>query len=122
MEMVVGKPSIKTIIAFPLFVVASGIQHDCHEYLASLKKYTLPEHPIFHPLLCPHYTCECLIYLSLAIVAAPNGQILNKTIVTALAFVAINLGVTAETTREWYVQKFGEEKLKGRWRMIPLLY
>jgi len=115
-------PSVRTLLTLPLFFIASGIQHDAHVHLFSLPKYSLPRHPIFQQLICPHYTAECAIYLSLALVAAPEGQIVNKTILTGLVFVAVNLGVTAETTREWYVSKFGEEKLRGRRRMIPFVY
>ncbi|KAI9817607.1 MAG: hypothetical protein M1832_004611 [Thelocarpon impressellum] len=117
-----GAPSFRTMICLPLFLIASGIQHDCHSYLASLPKYTLPSHPIFQILICPHYFAECLIYLGLAGIAAPAGSWLNGTIFTALVFVVVNLGVTAETSREWYVGKFGAESVKGRWKMIPFVY
>jgi hypothetical protein len=96
-----------------IFILASGVQHDCHAYLASLKKYSVPEHPVFNRLVCPHYFVECLIYLAISIVAAPAGAMLNWTIVCALIFVAVNLGVTADGTREWYVQKFGPDSVMG---------
>ena len=112
-------PSIRTMIFLPVFLVASGVQNDCHRYLASLSKYTLPEHPIFMDITCPHYTAECLIYLSLAFLGAPQGAIINKTIFTALLFCATNLGATADSTKRWYVEKFGAEKVSGRWRMVP---
>ncbi|KZF22198.1 protein DFG10 [Xylona heveae TC161] len=115
-------PSLRTFLCLPLFLIASGIQHDAHVYLASLPKYTFPKHPIFRFLLCPHYTMECLIYLSLSLIAAPEGVIVNKSVLAGLIFVVINLGVTAGTTREWYVQKFGEEQVRGKWRMIPFIY
>jgi len=98
------------------------MQHDCHMYLAGLKKYTLPQRYLFRLIVCPHYTSECLIYLAIAIVAAPEGQSLNKTVLAGLAFVVSNLAVTADSTRKWYVEKFGEESLKGRWRMLPFVY
>jgi len=106
----------------PIFIIASGVQHDCHKYLASLQKYTLPTHPAFQRLICPHYTAECLIYLSLALIAAPEGELMNKTILTALIFVTVNLGVTADASKEWYEAKFGKESVAGRWRMIPLIF
>src|SRR6187402_1645134 len=90
----ISKPSMKTFVAVPIFILASGIQHDCHEHLASLKKYTLPQHYWFQSVVCPHYTSECLIYLAIAIVAAPPGQLLNKTVLAGLGFVASNLAVT----------------------------
>jgi 3-oxo-5-alpha-steroid 4-dehydrogenase 3 len=113
---------MKTFIAVPIFMLASGIQHNCHEYLASLKKYTLPENQLFQLMICPHYTSECLVYVAIAIVSAPKGQLFNKTVLAGLGFVISNLAVTADSTRKWYVEKFGAEKLKGRWRMVPYVY
>ncbi|KAL2871111.1 putative 3-oxo-5-alpha-steroid 4-dehydrogenase [Aspergillus lucknowensis] len=112
----------RTLLCLPIFILASGIQHDCHHYLYSLEKYTLPTHPMFSRLICPHYTAECLIYLSLALLAAPEGEIANKTVLSALAFVAVNLGITASTTRQWYRQKFGEDAVRGKWNMVPFIY
>src|SRR5450432_2771609 len=109
-----SKPSLKTCAALPLFLLASGIQHKCHVYLAGLNKYTLPEHPLFQRVLCPHYTSECAIYIALAIVAAPQGQILNMIVSGSLLFTATNLAITAESTRVWYAQKFGPEKIETR--------
>ncbi|KAA8644675.1 putative 3-oxo-5-alpha-steroid 4-dehydrogenase [Aspergillus tanneri] len=115
-------PSLRTFLSLPIFLVASGVQHDCHHYLFSLQKYTLPAHPLFRSTVCPHYTGECAIYLSLTLLAAPQGEWVNKTLLSALAFVAINLGVTAGTTRKWYTEKFGEESVRERWNMIPGVY
>ena len=118
----ISRPSLKTVIAMPLFLLASSVQHECHKHLASLKKYTLPENRFFQFVICPHYTSECFIYVAIAIAAAPKGQIMNRTVLAGLGFVVSNLGVTADSTRKWYVEKFGEEKLKGRWRMVPYIY
>lgn len=115
-------PSLRTFLCVPLFLVVSGIQHDCHHFLFSLKKYTVPDHPMFRGALCPHYGAECVLYLSLAILAAPSGQFVNKTLLTCLAFVAVNLGVTAQTTKQWYKQKFGADAVQDRWLMIPYIY
>lgn len=115
-------PSLRTLLFVPLFLLASGIQHNCHAYLASLPKYTLPTHPVFQNLICPHYNMECLIYLSLAFLAAPEGAWINRTILTGLVFVSVNLGVTASTSKEWYENKFGKEKVAGRWKMVPFIF
>jgi 3-oxo-5-alpha-steroid 4-dehydrogenase 3 len=105
-----------------MFLIASGTQHDCHKYLASLRKYTLPAHPIFQRLICPHYTAECLVYVSFMFLAAPQGAWINRTLFTTLVFVVANLGITAETSREWYEKKFGAKQIEGRWRMVPFVY
>jgi 3-oxo-5-alpha-steroid 4-dehydrogenase len=112
----------RTAVAVTIFGFASFQQNECHRHLASLKKYSLSDHGLFRYLICPHYTCECLIYLALAVVAAPRGQLVNQTILCAVFFVAVNLGVTAVGTKEWYRQKFGSEKVAGKWAMIPFIF
>ncbi|GAD97774.1 hypothetical protein PVAR5_6454 [Paecilomyces variotii No. 5] len=108
---VTSVPTPRTLLCLPLFLLASGLQHDCHHYLASLKKYTLPAHPLFLWIVCPHYTAECTIYLSLALLAAPPGDTINKTVLSGLLFVAVNLGITAASSKRWYMQKFGPENV-----------
>lgn len=107
------------MLSFPVFLLASGLQHDCHMYLASLPKYTLPMHPAFQVVICPHYTAESIIYLSFAIMGAPSGAFVNRTLFCAFLFVYVNLSVSASTTKEWYAEKFGKDKLAGRGKMIP---
>jgi 3-oxo-5-alpha-steroid 4-dehydrogenase 3 len=115
-------PSLRTMVFVPIFLIASGIQHDCHQYQASLKTYTIPSHPLFRLVICPHYTAECMIYVSLAFLAAPQGEMTNKTILSCLFFVVTNLGVTAGRTEKWYKEKFGEESVRGKWKMVPWIY
>ncbi|GIK02423.1 hypothetical protein Aspvir_006476 [Aspergillus viridinutans] len=115
-------PTLRTFLCLPLFLIASGIQHDCHHYLFSLKKYTLPTHPMFRRIVCPHYTAECVIYLSLALLAAPDGEMVNKTLLSCFTFVTVNLGVTAAISKRWYEQKLGPDAVKERWNMIPGLF
>lgn len=129
-DLTIKAPSLRSIVAILIFILASGLQHDCHAYLFSLKtktkskseggEYTLPTHPAFTRIIVPHYTAECLVYFALALIAAPSSSWgLNGTLACVLVFVVVNLGVTAEGTREWYVQKFGHDKIAGRWRMLP---
>lgn len=115
-------PSIRSLLFVPIFLLASGIQHDAHAYLASLRKYSLPTHPMFQLLVCPHYTAECIIYLSMALLGAHSQQWLNWTISSALMFVTINLGVTAKGTKQWYAQKYGVDAVRRRYIMVPLLW
>jgi 3-oxo-5-alpha-steroid 4-dehydrogenase 3 len=115
-------PTLRTFLCLPLFLIASGVQHDCHHYLFSLKKYTLPTHPMFQRIVCPHYTAECVIYLSLTLLAAPSGEMVNKTLLSCFTFVTVNLGVTAAISKRWYEQKFGLDAVKERWNMIPGLF
>lgn len=112
----------KTIMGTSIYVVGWVKQNECHTHLAGLKKYTLPEQGWFRYIVCPHYTSECLIYLGISIASAPAEQTLNRTVVLGLVFVAINLGMTAAGTKQWYAQKFGADRLATRWRMIPFIF
>jgi 3-oxo-5-alpha-steroid 4-dehydrogenase 3 / polyprenol reductase len=115
----ISAPSISTFIFFPIFLLASGIQHDAHFYLNSLRKYALPSHPAFKNIVSPHYTAECAIYFSLMFLAAPEGQFFNKTVFAAFTFVLTELGVSADISKRWYAQKFGVHAIEHKWRMIP---
>ncbi|KAI2630965.1 hypothetical protein GGR54DRAFT_178812 [Hypoxylon sp. NC1633] len=112
-------PPFSIIFGVPMFLISWFMQYKCHSYLSRLKKYSLPEDGLFKYLICPHYTCECALYLSLALVAAPEGQLYNRTLICALLFVGVNLGVTAHGTKRWYGEKFGDERVRGKWSMIP---
>lgn len=115
-------PSMRTLLLVPVFLLASGVQHDCHAHLARLRKYSLPTHPLFRSIVCPHYTAECVIHLALCIVAAPRGHWANGTLLTGLILAATNLGITADNTRSFYAERFGHRSIDGRWRMIPYVW
>ncbi|KAK4163507.1 hypothetical protein QBC43DRAFT_319771 [Cladorrhinum sp. PSN259] len=112
----------KLAIGIPAFLYAWINQFKCHEHLAGLKKYSLPEAGLFRHFICAHYTCECLLYLSMAIATAPQGAWCNRTLLCAVTFVAVNLGVTASGTRKWYASKFGIGPIANRWNMIPFVF
>ncbi|KAH7402279.1 hypothetical protein DE146DRAFT_609906 [Phaeosphaeria sp. MPI-PUGE-AT-0046c] len=115
-----------TAVLVPAILTAHVLQHSYHAYLYRLrtenKGYQLPLHPVFSNLLCPHYTCEVVIYLLLSFLAAPQRRMVNWTLVCATIFVATNLGVTAAGTKEWYTHKFGLAKVGPRKRMIPRVW
>lgn len=126
-------PSLRSFVSMLLFLLASGVQHDCHNYLTSIKpastspnrpanEYRIPKHPAFGRLIVPHYFAECIIYLSLTIAAAPKGYWINWTMACALVFVVVNLGVTAEGTKRWYEGRFGSAAVEGKWRMLPYVF
>jgi len=114
--------SPKTVAATLVYLFAAISQYQCHKHLAGLKKYSLPNRGAFRFLICPHYTYECLLYLAMAVAGAPKGAACNITLICGLLFVVTNLGVTAGTTRKWYMEKFGSDAVKTKWNMIPLLY
>ncbi|KAI6250257.1 Polyprenol reductase [Erysiphe necator] len=114
--------TLKTSLALAIFILASIIQNICHRHLFSLQKYSLPNHRLFQWVTCPHYTCECFIYLSLALISAPYDRLFNSTVFMGFIFVVSNLAVTADGTKKWYDSKFGRDKVIAKWRMVPLLY
>ena len=116
----------KLAVLLPTILSCHGLQQSYHEYLYKLRTenstYQLPSHPMFPGLLCPHYTCEVLIYLLLSLLDTSDGHIVNWTLLSATLFVAVNLGVTALGTKESYERRFGVENVKHRRRMIPWIW
>lgn len=108
-----------TTFATLLFIAASLAQNRAHAHLFSLKTYQIPPSALFAYVWCPHYTAEIAIYICFALLAAPQGQWLNGTMMAAFFFVASNLAVTADGTKEWYVKRFGHEKAGSRARLVP---
>ncbi|KAK6331128.1 hypothetical protein TWF696_003198 [Orbilia brochopaga] len=115
-------PRLNTLLALPVFFLASGAQHDAHAHLASLKKYSLPTHPLFALTLSPHYLAECAIYASLAVLGAPRDRWVNGTLAYVAVFVCVNLSFGAAITRRWYADKFGEQQIANRARLLPFIY
>ncbi|KAI0115072.1 hypothetical protein F4814DRAFT_440095 [Daldinia grandis] len=115
-------PSFNMVFGFITFWAAWFMQYRCHSHLSRLKKYSLPVDGLFQYLVCPHYTCECVLYLSLALIAAPAGELYNRTLICAVLFVAVNLGVTANGTKKWYSEMFGHERVQRKWKMIPGIF
>ncbi|KAI5804369.1 hypothetical protein EDC01DRAFT_779262 [Geopyxis carbonaria] len=119
----IDAPSLKTLLGGLAFIMASGAQHDAHAYLASLRKYSLPTgHPLFAGLVAPHYTAEVVIYGALAVMAAPQGQWVNRTVAAAAGFVGTNLAVAAGVQRKWYEARFGKRSMDGKWNILPGVY
>jgi 3-oxo-5-alpha-steroid 4-dehydrogenase 3 / polyprenol reductase len=105
-----------------LFVIASWVQYRVHKYLSQLPpspNYVFPKAgplDLFNSTLTPHYLCEVAIYFGIA------GISLSWTVVSAAIFVAVNLGVSADVTRQWYELRFGREAVRGKARMIPWIW
>ncbi|KAG5980468.1 hypothetical protein E4U55_003994 [Claviceps digitariae] len=120
------KPAVllttRALLALAVFLAAWLKQNECHRHLASLKKYTLPNKGLFRYIVCPHYTCECVIYLAISVMAAPRGSFLDRPVLCGVVFVVINLGITASNTKQWYADKFGADKVADKWRMIPGIF
>jgi 3-oxo-5-alpha-steroid 4-dehydrogenase 3 / polyprenol reductase len=116
-----------------IFYLASFFQYTYHAILytdrmtAQAKRetstgrptYALPNSYDFQFTCTPHYLWEVVIYLCLSRFAAPHGCLLNWTIFCATIFACTNLGITADGTKKWYAQLYGEAAVKHKARMIP---
>lgn len=57
-------------------------------------------------MACPHYTCEALLYLALALLfCGPPSKAPNATAGLLALWVTANLGSTAHKTRRWYLKR-----------------
>jgi len=114
----------RKIISLLFFVLASYSQLMSHYYLSKLEKYTLPDNQGFKYLIAPHYTAECVLYASLAAIAAPPGQFVNWNLCCAFIFVVVNLGVTADGTKRWMLTKFPDQssEIQRRWKLVPFFW
>ena len=112
---------VHNVFSTVIFLLSTTLQYLTHSYLSHLRKYTLPTHPAFTHLrtLTPHYLAEVLIYISLTLLATPPGRMFNTSMLCATTFVIVNLGVSAGVTCKWTQENFGEESVRGMWRMIP---
>lgn len=112
-------------LGLALFVVASAAQQRHHVLLAALRlrpagappaQYSIPRGGWFELVSCPHYLCEVLIYLSLALI--PGGRM--PALWLQFVWVAVNQVLTADRTHQWYLRKFSDYP-KQRRRIIPWL-
>lgn len=96
------------------FLLNSFRQFQVHKYLASLTTYQVPNHHIFVDtnLICPHYECEVKIYLALSVLTARDRRVFNPTMLCAVLFVIVNLGVTADGTKNWLMRKFPKQRIE----------
>ncbi|KAI9902104.1 hypothetical protein N3K66_003921 [Trichothecium roseum] len=79
------------------------------------KHYRIPEAGLFRYVLYPHYLCEWVEWLGFWVACGwpcvpARAFLLNE--VFAMLPRAVN-------GRRWYADKFGEEKIRGKWAVIP---
>ncbi|KAG5356719.1 hypothetical protein CKK34_6090 [Yarrowia sp. E02] len=109
--------SVGLVAALVVFFVASILQYQCHVHLSSLVKYSLPTFWPFKITVCPHYTCEVVIYLSYIGVALATGSSPNYGLLLAPLFTLTVLTTSAKNSKEWYKNKFPEYGVK--WLTVP---
>jgi 3-oxo-5-alpha-steroid 4-dehydrogenase 3 len=116
--------SIRTVALVAFWLLASVMQAKVHSYLTNMTRglYTIPQFPKYtgDKVVSPHYGWEIVIYALMAVMLL-DGQG-NLTMICVAVFVAVNLSVTAAGTYEWYRTKFGEDAVRGKFRMIPNIW
>lgn len=79
------------------------------------KVYMIPEKGLFSLVLYPHYLCEWVewtgFWVAAGVGCVPARSFLVNEVTTMVA--------RAVEGREWYVKKFGKEKVGGRKAVIP---
>ncbi|KAK9460144.1 uncharacterized protein V1516DRAFT_679042 [Lipomyces oligophaga] len=102
-----------------LYLTSAYAQYNAHRQLASLVKYSPPPATkLFRYLVCPHYTAEILIYISIPIVCGA----LTPGTTAVVVWTIVNLCASAEQSREFYTRRFGESSVAGKWKVIPLFW
>ncbi|KAG0304544.1 hypothetical protein BGZ98_005348 [Dissophora globulifera] len=160
---IVAAVGTKGWIGLVLYLWASWHQHRCHVILANLRKHPSKEHrndedgqgqrPVqseykvpfgdwFEYLVTPHYSAEMVIYLGFYLMASssslpaasPSSSLTPTTMLLALIWVVVNLGIVARESDQWYRSRFGEHYAgvittstgqtvwKKRFVLIPFVY
>ncbi|KAL7546023.1 hypothetical protein ACHAWF_010734 [Thalassiosira exigua] len=116
------------------------------------KTYSIPYGGWFNYVSCPHYLAEIMIYFTFFILSnelSPNTgdkfleaylgsklcwidksetclslliTMFRKRCLILLAWVAINLSISASTTHSWYLKNFGLQYPRSRQRLVPFVW
>ncbi|OLN87295.1 Uncharacterized protein C9.08c [Colletotrichum chlorophyti] len=81
------------------------------------KHYRLPEGLLFRHTLFPHYFCEWVEWFGFWM--ASGWSVPARNFLVNEVFVMLP---RARNGRKWYEERFGEEKIRGRWTVIPGVY
>lgn len=79
------------------------------------KHYEIPEAGLFKVMLYPHYFMEWVEWFGFWMAAGWGCVPARCFVVNEIAAMLPR----AVSGRKWYAEKFGEERIKGRWAVIP---
>lgn len=110
-----------TIYPVLSFFLVSYNQHQCHRYLASVRKsawqstYVYPDAPWFRLVFCPHYLFETILYMILYFsVDTPDKDFLCCAI-----WVVTNLSVLSVQQKVWYKTQL---RLTQKYHLLPFIF
>ncbi|CCF38199.1 steroid 5 alpha-reductase [Colletotrichum higginsianum] len=81
------------------------------------KHYRIPEAMLFRYMLYPHYFCEWVEWFGFWM--ASGWSVPGRAFLLNEIFVMFP---RARSGRRWYVDQFGEEKIRKKWTIVPGVY
>ncbi|KAJ2497590.1 hypothetical protein IWW47_003605 [Coemansia sp. RSA 2052] len=127
-------------IGLAIYTYASIHQRRCHQILFELRHrcldkehvaqdaihgsdsragaYAIPIGDLFLYVSCPHFLCEILIYVSIWMVTACQAT----TLLWVVGWTAVNLGITARESQQWYLARFGARYPSDRRVLVPFVW
>ncbi|KAJ2689152.1 hypothetical protein IWW39_001706 [Coemansia spiralis] len=130
-------------VGIAIFIYASIHQWRCHQILYGLRRrgldakstgpdststsqgssarldsYAIPTGDLFKYVSCPHFLCEILIYISIWLASACQAT----TLLWVIGWTAINLGITARESQQWYRARFGARYPRDRRALVPFVW
>ncbi|KAJ0158026.1 Uncharacterized protein CTA2_12466 [Colletotrichum tanaceti] len=81
------------------------------------KHYRIPEAMLFRYMLYPHYLCEWVEWFGFWM--ASGWSVPGRAFLLNEIFVMFP---RARSGRRWYVDQFGEEKIRRKWTIVPGVY
>lgn len=79
------------------------------------KHYQIPQAGLFRYMLYPHYLCEWIewtgFYIACGLGCVPARMFVINEIAAMLP--------RAVKGKKWYIEKFGEEKIRNKWAVLP---
>ncbi|KAJ2084560.1 hypothetical protein GGI09_007213 [Coemansia sp. S100] len=132
----VAQSSWTAPVGVAIYIYASIHQWRCHQILYSLRRrcidnkstphesstkldsYAIPTGDLFNYVSCPHFLCEILVYVSLWMVTDCQAT----SLLWVAGWTAINLGITARESQQWYQTRFGAGYPHDRRALIPFVW
>lgn len=79
------------------------------------RHYQIPQAGLFKYMLYPHYFCEWIEWTGFWL-AAGVGCVPARTFLINEIFTMLPRAVNG---KKWYIEKFGEDKIRKKWAVIP---
>lgn len=117
-EVELGRAAIAGAVLFGIGAMGNAWHHWLLSALRSGGKsaYVIPTGGLFRYVACPHYLMELVGWLGIAMTSSSLFAYLN------FASMAGYLSSRAQSTSEWYRNKFGEAYPRERKNLVPFIF